>query len=220
MRLGKMRYRLLWVTGDLYSSNTLFWRVFGPMRCLQWLEIHGRGRITVRILIVITSRNDSLPGFATSTVESVTNHHPMSQKKKKHVAHFTAKFLLSHNCWPLPFKGWLWIDSGDRWQTSSLSLKAISKGVLIWVSVSNCVFLIHPHHSTKKWFGSTAFSLFQFHWTPCLSPCWAERRWCLAEEGSEIRLHEIYDVTAQAHFASWIMVNHCWNQRLFTSWLS
>lgn len=187
------------------------------MRCLQWLEIQGRGRITVWILIVITSGNDSLPGFAMSTVESITNHHQMSQKTRGYI---TAKFLLSHNCWPLPFKGWLWIDSGDQWQTSSLSLKAISKGVLIRVSVSNCVFLSHPHHSTKKWFGSTAFSLFQFPWTPCLSPCWAERRWSLAEEWSKIRLHEIYDVTGQAHFASWIMVNHYLSQRLFTSWLS
>lgn len=139
----------------------------------------------------------------------------VSKKNPKHVAHITAKFLLSHNCWSLPFKGWLWIDSGDQWQTSSLS-----KGVLIWVSVSNCVFLSHFHHSTKKWFGSIAFSLFQFHWTPCLSPCWAEKSWSLAEDWSKIRLHEIYDVTGKAHIASWIMVNHCLNQRLFTSWLS
>lgn len=83
MRLSKMRYGLLWVTGDLYSSNTLFWRVFRPVWCLQWLEIHVRGRIIVWILMVITSGNNLLPGFAMSTVEHGTNHHPMSQNKTK-----------------------------------------------------------------------------------------------------------------------------------------
>lgn len=37
---------------------------------------------------------------------------------------------------------------------------------------------------------------------------------------SKTMLHEIYDMTGQAHFASWIKVNHCLNQRLFTSWFS